>query len=134
MTPERITAVAAALALNLTFAAELEGVKFDDQIKVGASDLVINGTGVRSMLGKRYVAALYVTAKSGDAGSILSAKGSKRVALTLLKEGDGKTFAKAFGFPVFHVNAERPIECLAAGLLAMQRKTLWVALITHLKL
>ena len=62
-----VTAIAAALALNIASAAELEGVKFGDQVKVGSSDLVINGTGVRTFLGKRYVAALYVTAKTADA-------------------------------------------------------------------
>ncbi len=91
-----VTTVAAALALNLAFAVEVEGVKYDDQIKLGASDLVINGTGVRSKFGKRYVAALYLSAKSGDANAILAAKGSKRIALTLLKDSDGKTFANAF--------------------------------------
>lgn len=91
-----ITAVAATLALNFTFAAELEGVKYDDQIKLGASDLVLNGMGVRSKFGKRYVAALYVTTKSGDVNAILTAKGAKRFVLTLLKDGDGKTFANAF--------------------------------------
>lgn len=91
-----ITTVLAALSVSLAFAVEVEGVNFDDKIKVGSSDLVLNGTGVRSKFGKRYVAALYVPAKSADANTILSAKGAKRVLLHLLKDGDGKTFAKAF--------------------------------------
>ena len=91
-----ITAVLVALSVNLAFAVEVEGVNFEDRIKLGSSDLVLNGTGVRSKFGKRYVAALYVPTKSSDANTVLSAKGAKRMALHLLKDGDGKTFAKAF--------------------------------------
>lgn len=91
-----ITAIAATLALNFAFAGELEGVKYEDKIKLGSADLIANGAGVRSKFGKRYVAVLYVGSKSSDAAAILASKGPKRVALNLLKDGDGKTFAKAF--------------------------------------
>ena len=91
-----ITAAVAAIAMNLALAVESEGVKFDDTIKLGGADLVVNGTGVRSKFGKRYVAALYLPAKSGDADAIVGSKGPKRIALHLLKDGDGKTFANAF--------------------------------------
>lgn len=93
-----VTAIAAALALNVAIATEIEGVKFDDQIKVGSADLVINGVGVRSVpiLGKYYAASLYVKSKSSDANAILADKGAKRIALTLLKDNNGKTFGKAF--------------------------------------
>lgn len=91
-----IAAAVAALSLNLAFAVESEGAKFDDTVKVGGADLVVNGLGVRSKFGKRYVAALYLPTKSSDAESIVASKGPKRVALHLLKDGDGKTFSKAF--------------------------------------
>jgi len=89
-----ITAVMA-LAMHSSFAIEMEGIKFDDTAKVGATDLVANGIGVRSKFGKRYVAVLYVPAKSTDAEVILAAKGPKRIALQLIKDSDGKTFANA---------------------------------------
>lgn len=91
-----IAATIAALSLNLAFAVESEGAKFDDTVKVGGSDLVVNGLGVRSKFGKRYVAALYLPSKSSDADVIVASKGPKRVMLHLLKDGDGKTFGKAF--------------------------------------
>ncbi|MBK7050240.1 MAG: chalcone isomerase family protein [Rhodoferax sp.] len=91
-----MTAIVAALSLNIAFAGELEGVKYDDKVKVGGVDLVANGAGVRSKFGKRYVAVLYLAATSNNASAILSSKGPKRVVLNLLKDGDGKTFAKAF--------------------------------------
>ncbi|MDP2370470.1 chalcone isomerase family protein [Rhodoferax sp.] len=91
-----IAATVAALSLNLAFAVESEGAKFDDTVKVGGVDLVVNGLGVRSKFGKRYVAALYLASKSSDADAVVASKGPKRVTLHLLKDGDGKTFAKAF--------------------------------------
>lgn len=90
-----IVAAIAALSLNLAYALEMEGAKFDDKTKVGSGDVVLNGAGVRSKFGKRYVMALYLPAKTGDAGAAVSAKGAKRVSLFLLKDGDGKTFAGA---------------------------------------
>jgi len=90
-----ILAAAAALTLNLAQAVEVEGVKFDDTTKVGASELVINGTGVRRKFGKRYVMALYLPAKTGDANTALSSKGAKRVAINLTKDVSGETFADA---------------------------------------
>ena len=83
------------LALNLAQAAELEGFKFDDRIKLGNAELVINGTGVRSKFGKRYVIALYLPAKATDAKAALAAKGPKRVAIGLIKDISGDTFANA---------------------------------------
>lgn len=91
-----IIAIAATLSLTVAFAGEKEGIKYEDTIKVGGVDLVANGAGVRSKFGKRYVAVLYVGAKSNNAATILASKGPKRVVLNLLKDGDGKTFAKAF--------------------------------------
>lgn len=116
-----VTAIAAALALNIAFAAELEGVKFDDQVKVGSSDLVINGTGVRTFLGKRYVAALYVTAKTADASSILASKGSNRIALTLLKDSDGKTFGKAFASAIDDNSSDSEFAAIKDRVAALEK-------------
>ena len=66
-------ATIAAFTLSLAHAAELEGFKFDDKIKLGNAELVINGTGVRSKFGKRYAMALYLPAKTGDAKAALAA-------------------------------------------------------------
>lgn len=88
-------AALAALALNLAHAAELEGFKFDDRLKLGNADLVVNGTGVRSKFGKRYAMALYLPAKTADAKAALAAKGPKRVDVRLIKDASGDTFANA---------------------------------------
>ncbi|MBL8503562.1 MAG: chalcone isomerase family protein [Rhodocyclaceae bacterium] len=91
-----LLAAIAAFALSLAHAAELEGFKFDDKIKLGNAELVINGTGVRSKFGKRYTMALYLPAKATEAKSALAAKGPKRVDIRLIKDVSGDTFANAF--------------------------------------
>lgn len=90
-----ILAATAALTLSMAQAVEVEGVKFDDTTKIGASELVINGTGVRRKFGKRYVMALYLSAKTSDANVALTAKGAKRVAINLIKDVSGETFSDA---------------------------------------
>ena len=89
------------VALIVTFlsgfvgAAELEGVRFDDTTTVAASELVLNGVGVRSRFGKRYVIALYLPARTSDANAAVSAKGAKRVAITLVKDISGSSLSLA---------------------------------------
>ncbi len=90
-----ILAAMAALGLSFAHAAEVEGFKFDDRIRLGSSELVINGTGVRSKFGKRYAMALYLPAKSGDTRTVLAGKGPKRIAISLIKDVSGDTFASA---------------------------------------
>lgn len=89
------TAFATALLISLAHAAELEGFKFDDKLKLGNAEIVVNGTGVRSKFGKRYAMALYLPAKATDAKAALAAKGPKRVDVRLIKDVSGDTFAGA---------------------------------------
>lgn len=90
-----IFAAAAALALASAEALELEGFQFDDRTKLANVELAINGAGVRSKFGKRYVMALYLPAKASDAKVALATKGPKRIAIQLIKDVDGDTFAGA---------------------------------------
>ena len=90
-----LLAAMAALAVNFAHAIELEGFKFDDKIKLGNADLVVNGAGVRSKFGKRYVMVLYLPAKATDTKAVLATQGPKRVAISLIKDVSGSTFANA---------------------------------------
>ena len=77
----RRLALAAALAVSVVlgtsaFGAECIGVKAPDNAKAGGSDLVLNGMGVRKatlLKVKVYVASLYLSERSNDAGQILGA-------------------------------------------------------------
>ncbi len=89
-------ALAAASALVLAQPVELEGVKLPPQAQVGSAPLVLNGAGLRvRVFFKVYVAALYVPQKTDSAAVVLADKGPRRVAITMLRDVDAATFAKA---------------------------------------
>jgi hypothetical protein len=66
-------------------AAEVGGVKLDDKVSMGATELVLNGAGVRTrVVFKVYVASLYLPQKAADLAGVL-AKGPRRIQLNLLR-------------------------------------------------
>ncbi|MBI3044598.1 MAG: chalcone isomerase family protein [Betaproteobacteria bacterium] len=68
-------------------AAEIEGVKLDDKARVGASELVLNGAGVRTRVFFRvYVGALYLRKKTGAADAAIADAGPKRVAMHMMRD------------------------------------------------
>ena len=81
--------VAALLAVPGLQAAEVAGVKLDEQIKVGAGELVLNGAGLRTkVFVKVYVGALYVTQKSNTPAGLLDAATPRRMNLRMLRVVD----------------------------------------------
>ena len=80
--------VVALLALCVALpalAAEVGGVKLEDNATVGGQQLVLNGAGVRTrVLFKVYVASLYLPARTNDATAAL-AKGPRRIQMNLLR-------------------------------------------------
>jgi hypothetical protein len=106
--------------------AELEGVKLESTAQVGGSALQLNGAGVRTRaIFKVYVAGLYVPQKSADAAALLTQKGPRRMAITMLRNVDAETFAGALtdGLKSNHSEAQfaafKPqIEALNASLKA----------------
>ncbi len=94
--------IAAAVLLAFSVAgvvaqpAELEGVKLAPTAQVGSVPLVLNGAGLRvRVFFKVYVAALYLPQKTSDPVAALAQKGPRRVAITMLRDVDADTFAKA---------------------------------------
>ncbi len=77
-------------------AVEVEGVKLDPTAQVGGAALQLNGAGVRTRaIFKVYVAGLYVPQKANSAAALLSQKGPRRVAITMLRNVDADTFSGA---------------------------------------
>ena len=75
------------LCTQLALAAEIAGVKVDERVQLGASELQLNGAGVRTRLVFRvYVGALYLTERKSGAAEVLALKGPKRVSMTLLRD------------------------------------------------
>lgn len=74
---------------SLAHAAEVEGVKLADKVRLGEGgpELVLNGAGVRTrVVFKVYVGALYLPQKNAAANAIIGDAGAKRVALHLLRD------------------------------------------------
>ena len=84
--------LAALLAAPGVHAAEVAGVRIEDKVKVGGSELVLNGAGLRSKLFvKVYVGALYVGQKANTTAAIIDQNGPRRMVLRLLREMDADT-------------------------------------------
>jgi hypothetical protein len=99
------------LCIHAAHAVEMAGVKVDDQARVGSSELVLNGAGVRTrLIFKVYVGALYLPDKTADAANILASAGPKRIAMTLLRDLTAKQLVDALedGLRANHTEAEMP--------------------------
>ncbi|MBI4190835.1 MAG: chalcone isomerase family protein [Betaproteobacteria bacterium] len=76
------------LLLSSAFAAEVEGVKLEDKIRLpgGGPELVLNGAGVRHKFGflKIYVGSLYLAQKKSEREAVLGDPGPKRVGMNIL--------------------------------------------------
>lgn len=101
--------IAALLAAPGLHAAEVAGIKLADSVRVGNSELVLNGAGVRSKLFiKIYVGALYVTQKATVPAGILDGSGPRRMVLRLMRDVDAETLHSALdeGLKNNHTPAE----------------------------
>ena len=75
------------LCAQLALAAEVAGVKVDERVKLGSSELQLNGAGIRTrLIFKVYVGALYLPEKKSSAAEVLALGGAKRVSMTLLRD------------------------------------------------
>jgi hypothetical protein len=84
------------LTLPAQAAVEVAGTRFDERMKVGADEAVINGAGVRGVLFiKAYAMALYLPQKSPAAADVLAMKGSKRIRIIPLRKITAEQFADA---------------------------------------
>ena len=102
-------ALVAALSLNFAHALEVVGAKFDDVATLGNGDVVANGAGLRKKaFFKVYAMALYLPEKQGEADAVLSAKGAKRVSISLLRDLSAQQFVDALqeGIAENHTEAE----------------------------
>ena len=94
------------LAALPAWAAEVAGVKLDDKIRVGNSELTLSGAGLRKrVVFQVYVIGLYVADRKADP---LSQPGVKRVAIHMLRDvgADQFTEALADGIRANHPEAE----------------------------
>jgi hypothetical protein len=97
------------LCTQLALAAEVAGVKVEERVKLGSSELQLNGAGVRTrVFFKVYVGALYLPERKSGAADVLALKGAKRVSMTLLRDLGAKQLTDALeeGVRANHSEAE----------------------------
>jgi hypothetical protein len=77
-------------------AKDVAGIRLQDMVKVGDSDLVLNGAGARTAYFlKFYVASLYLPRKSHTKDEIVQMRGAKRLQMVMLFDATSKDFNKA---------------------------------------
>lgn len=105
--------VAALLAVPGVHAAEVAGVKIDEQIKVGSNELVLNGAGLRTrVFVKVYIGALYVTQKATTPAGLLDASSPRRMNLRMLRDIDAETLYNALRDGLKDNNSEAELAAL----------------------
>jgi len=84
------------LCTQIALAAEVAGVKVDERVQLGSSELRLNGAGVRTrIIFKVYVGALYLPERKSEAAEVLAQRGAKRVSMTLLRDLGAKQLTDA---------------------------------------
>jgi long-chain acyl-CoA synthetase len=84
------------LIAGVAQAADIAGVRIDDAAKVGGSDLVLNGAGVRSkFFVKVYVGALYAAQKATTPAAIYDSPAPRRMLLRMMRDLEAKKLQEA---------------------------------------
>ena len=77
-------------------AAELEGVKLEDRIRVDGQELQLNGLAVRrQFIFQVYVAGLYLPARATMARAAIESKGPKRIILVMMRDATAEQFVES---------------------------------------
>ncbi len=77
-------------------AAEVAGVKIDDKTRIGSTELVLNGAGLRKRaFFQVYAMGVYVQQRSGNAATVVEQPGPKRVAIHMLRNVGADAFNEA---------------------------------------
>ena len=93
---QRAALLAALLAAPGLHAAEVAGVQVPESVRVGGSELLLNGAGLRSKLFfKVYVGALYVGQKTASPAAIYDSPAPRRMTLRMMRELDAEALHAA---------------------------------------
>jgi len=118
--------VSMSVAANAT---EVAGVRLSERLRLGTSELVLNGAGLRKRaFFKVYVAGLYLTEESKAPAEVLALLGPKRVSITLMRNLPVVSLVNAMkagirdnSSPEEQQALEGRVEELAANLLAVRQ-------------
>ncbi|CAJ0722481.1 Chalcone-flavanone isomerase [Ralstonia pickettii] len=99
----------------------VEGVPFDDAARVAGRELLLNGTGLRSVFViKGYVAGLYLPERAKNAAVVLGMKGPKRLQIHPLRNVGADTFIHALNDGIHRNQTEIQMQKLADRLTQLE--------------
>ncbi len=102
-------------------AVEIEGVRFDEAVRLAGHELPLNGTGLRSFFViKGYVAGLYLPERAKNAAVILGMKGPKRLQIHPLRDVGADTFIRALNDGLHRNQTEAQMRRLAGRLAQLE--------------
>jgi hypothetical protein len=92
-------------------AAELEGVKLDERVRVDGQELQLNGMAVRTryQFFKVYVAGLYLPQKATTAQAAIDGRGPKRISITMVRDANADQFVESIDYGVRANSSEAQI-------------------------
>lgn len=94
-------------------AAELEGIKLEERIRVDGQELRLNGAAVRTrVIFKVYVAGLYLPSKTANAQDAIEARGAKRIVLVMLREASAQQFVESIEYGLRANNSEAQLAAV----------------------
>jgi hypothetical protein len=93
--------------------AEVAGVKIEENTKVGNTDLVLNGAGLRKrVFFQVYTIGLYLPRKAGNATGAINAEGPKRVSIHMLRDVGAAQFTEALADGIRENHSEAEAKAL----------------------
>ncbi|MDP1979016.1 chalcone isomerase family protein [Undibacterium sp.] len=94
----RLAGLALAMCMSVqASAAEVAGVKFDESVQVGGTELSLNGAGIRyKAIFKVYAAGLYLKEKKTTVPEVLASPGPRRVTIVMLRDLSNEEFGRGF--------------------------------------
>lgn len=116
-----LTALVAALTASAG-QVDIAGVKIEDSLNLNGSTLQLNGAGIRyKTILKVYTASLYLGKKVTTVDEVLTAPGSKRMAITMLRDIDANELGKGLTRGLEDNSPKNEMAQLIPGLLRMSQ-------------
>jgi hypothetical protein len=105
-------------------AAELEGVKLDDQVRVDGHEIQLNGIALRTryQFFKVYVAGLYLPQKTSAAQAAIDSPGAKRISLTMVRHASAEQFVESIDHGLRANNTEAELVAVKPQVDALYEK------------
>ena len=106
--------------LSAAQAIEVAGVRVEPRARVGATNLTLNGAGMRRMFATNvYIIGIYLPAPTRSAATAIQSPGAKRISLTLARELTAQSLVDALREGIRDNTTEAEFESLNGAINAL---------------